>query len=115
MASMNGTHMAGGTYQHEGDSGLFENPIEEQVKPPRMFKVVLLNDDFTPMDYVVDLLIRHFAMGERQAEQVMWDIHHRGRGSCGVFTREVAETKTVQINQEAQRDGYPLKTVMEEA
>lgn len=100
---------------HDGDLDLAEAPTHERVGPPPLFKVLLLNDDFTPMDYVVEVLTRHFGMAERQAEQVMWAVHHEGKGIAGVFTRDVAETKVTQVNRDAQRHGHPLKTAMEEA
>lgn len=95
--------------------GLAEAPARPQLKEPPLFKVFLVNDDYTPMDYVVDILMHFFGMGESLAVQVMMDIHHKGKGTCGVFTREVAETKVVQVNQDAQAHGHPLKSQMEEA
>ena len=72
---------------------------EEQLKEPSMYKVLIINDDYTPMDFVVDVLIRFFRMGEEQATQVMMNVHTRGKGVCGVFTHEIAETKMIQVNQ----------------
>lgn len=101
--------------QDDGEFGLAVAPARPELKEPPMFKVVLVNDDYTPMDFVVEVLMRHFTLTEEQAAQITLAIHQTGRGVCGVFTREVAETKMVLINQEAQSHGHPLKTVIEEA
>ena len=73
-----------------------------------MFKVVLLNDDYTPMEFVVDVLERFFALDRELAVQVMLKVHTEGKGVCGVFTREVAETKAGQVNGFARENEHPL-------
>lgn len=78
------------------------------LKRPPLFKVVLLNDDYTPMEFVVEVLERFFAMERELAVQVMLKVHTEGKGVCGVFTREVAETKAVQVNQFARENEHPL-------
>lgn len=87
---------------------------EEQLKEPSMYKVLIINDDYTPMDFVVDVLIRFFRMGEEQATQVMMNVHTRGKGVCGVFTHEIAETKMIQVNQYSKQHKHPLLCVIEE-
>ncbi|WP_407276633.1 ATP-dependent Clp protease adapter ClpS [Halothiobacillus sp. DCM-1] len=86
----------------------------EPAEPP-MYLVLLLNDDFTPMDFVVRILVELFQLSTEQAERVMLEVHHRGRGVCGIFTREIAETRVAQVNQIARQNEYPLLCVMEPA
>jgi ATP-dependent Clp protease adaptor protein ClpS len=88
---------------------------ESETKKPSMYKVVLLNDDFTPREFVVHVLIRFFGKNETEATQLMLRVHHEGAGVAGVFTYEIAETKTYQVNTYAKQNQYPLKSVMEEA
>jgi ATP-dependent Clp protease adaptor protein ClpS len=91
--------------------GSTSSVVEEalpKLKRPSMFKVVLLNDDYTPMEFVVDVLERFFALGRELAVQVMLKVHTEGKGVCGVFTREVAETKAGQVNGFARENEHPL-------
>lgn len=83
-------------------------------KPPPMFKVMLLNDDYTPMDFVVVVLQTVFAMSREQATQVMLKVHRDGMGVCGVYTREVAATKVEQVIELAKSHQHPLQCTMEE-
>ena len=97
-----------------------ENPnfsLEDEtlVKEPPMYKVIILNDDFTPMEFVVYVLQHFFLMDELTAHQVMLDVHKKGAGIAGVYTYEVAETKSMQVNRLAKENKYPLKTIIEEA
>lgn len=94
------------------ESGVDTIPITKQ---PKMYKVILLNDDFTPMDFVVLVLRRYFAKTEEESIQVMLDVHKKGAGVAGVYTLEVAEMKAMQSNQFAQMNKHPLKTTLEEA
>ena len=80
-----------------------------------MYQVVLLNDDYTPMDFVVAVLQQFFSLDLEQATQVMLDVHTRGRGVCGVFTREVAESKVAQVNEFSRMNQHPLLCTMEKA
>jgi len=82
---------------------------------PPMWQVVLLNDDYTPMEFVVLVLQRFFGIGHDQAVQVMLKVHHEGRGVCGVFTYDIANTKVVQVSRFAREQQHPLQCVMEEA
>lgn len=84
-----------------------------KVKRPPMYRVVLLNDDFTPMDFVVHILELFFGLTRERATRVMWHVHTRGKGVCGVFTREVAETKVAQVNDYARQNQHPLLCTME--
>jgi ATP-dependent Clp protease adaptor protein ClpS len=78
-----------------------------------MYKVLLLNDDFTPMEFVVVVLMRFFAMDEQRATTVMLHVHRRGVGVCGVYPYEVAETKVNQVVEFARRNEHPLQCTME--
>ncbi len=84
-------------------------------KPSRMYSVFLINDDYTPMDFVVEVLQRFFFMSSDLATHVMLQVHSQGRGICGVFTRDIAETKVVQVNEYARRSQHPLLCKMEES
>ena len=85
-----------------------------KVKPPPMFKVLLLNDDYTPMDFVVMVLQRIFALSREKATQVMLKVHKEGIGVCGVYPRDVAATKVEQVKSYAKQHQHPLQCVMEE-
>ncbi|MFW5878844.1 MAG: ATP-dependent Clp protease adapter ClpS [Myxococcota bacterium] len=84
-----------------------------EAKPPRRFKVILHNDDYTTMDFVVDLLIRFFGKSHVEATHVMLMVHTKGAGVAGVYTREVAETKVAQVTRYARENGHPLLCTME--
>ncbi len=85
------------------------------VETPRMYVVVLLNDDYTPMDFVILVLRRFFNKNEEEAAKIMLDVHQKGSGVAGVFTLEVAEMKVMQVNQFAQGNQHPLKCTLKEA
>ena len=86
-----------------------------RVQPPRLYRVVLLNDDFTPMDFVVDILESIFGMERTRATQVMLEVHTKGKGICGVYNFEIAETKVAQVMGIAQQHQHPLLCTMEES
>ena len=86
-----------------------------KTEPPRMFQVVLLNDDYTPMEFVVMVLQEYFKRDLETATQIMLKIHHDGRGVCGVFTKDVAATKVELVLAAARRGGHPLQCIMEAA
>lgn len=88
---------------------------ETKLKRPSLYKVVLLNDDFTPREFVVLVLMRFFGKNESEATQLMLTVHHEGAGIAGVFSYEIAETKTYQVNTFSKQEKFPLKCVMEEA
>jgi ATP-dependent Clp protease adaptor protein ClpS len=85
-----------------------------KAKPPPLFKVLLLNDDYTPMDFVVGVLQRFFGLSRERATQVMLKVHQDGMGVCGVFPRDVAATKVEQVKSYAKQHQHPLQCVMEE-
>ena len=88
---------------------------EKKLKPPSMYKVVLLNDDFTPMEFVVMIVQEYFNKDRETATQVMLKVHREGRGDCGVYTLDNASTKVEQVVTHARQAGHPLQCVMEEA
>jgi ATP-dependent Clp protease adaptor protein ClpS len=85
-----------------------------KVKPPPLYKVMLLNDDYTPMDFVVVVLQTVFAMSREKATQVMLQVHREGMGVCGTYTREVASAKVEQVRDIARKHQHPLQCTMEE-
>ena len=88
---------------------------EAKVKPPPMYQVLLLNDDFTPMEFVVAVLQKFFGMSREKSTQVMLKVHREGRGVCGLFPKDVAATKVDQVSEYAHQHQHPLQCVMEEA
>jgi ATP-dependent Clp protease adaptor protein ClpS len=110
-------------YRGGGDSdrdtrqghGLVVEEAKPRLKRPPLYQVVLLNDDFTPMEFVVDVLEHIFGMDRTTATRVMLEVHTRGKGVCGVFTYEIAETKVAQVTTYAREHQHPLLCTMEEA
>ena len=88
---------------------------ESRVAPPPMYQVVLLNDDYTPMEFVVIVLQKFFSMTREKATQVMFAVHREGRGICGVYPRDLAATKVEQVSSFSRQHQHPLQCVMEEA
>jgi len=100
--------------EHRGDEGLALEEARPKLKEPAMYKVVLLNDDYTPMEFVVTLLEKLFGMDREKATRVMLHVHSYGKGVCGIFTYEIAETKIAQVNEYSERHQHPLLCSMEE-
>lgn len=92
----------------------YELSDEIKIKHPKKYKVYILNDDYTSMDFVVEILMTIFHKTNTQAESIMLEVHKKDRGLCGIYTHEIAETKVMQVMQRAQSHGYPLKATMEE-
>lgn len=95
------------------DGNVILEAVKAKVKPPKRYQVVLLNDDYTPMEFVVDVLMRFFNMDEAKAAAVMLAVHHDGKGICGVYSREVAEMKVQQVNLFSRENKHPLQCQME--
>ncbi|MEY4615302.1 MAG: hypothetical protein RJB66_262 [Pseudomonadota bacterium] len=90
-----------------------ELDVVQKTDVPRRFKVILLNDDFTPMNFVTLVLQRYFNKTEEEAEKIMLDVHQQGAGVAGIYTKEIAEMKVHQVNSVSKQNEYPLKTIME--
>ncbi|HET9048419.1 MAG TPA: ATP-dependent Clp protease adapter ClpS [Chiayiivirga sp.] len=99
----------------DGGTGVALAPARVDVRPPPLFRVLLLNDDYTPMNFVVEVLQLFFAMNRERATQVMMHVHTRGQGVCGLFSRDIAETKVVQVNDFSRNHQHPLCCTMEQA
>lgn len=99
----------------EGERGLVLDEAEPKVKKPPLYQVILLNDDYTPMEFVVDVLEQIFRMDRTTATRVMLEVHTKGKGVCGVFIFEIAETKVAQVMSYARQHQHPLLCTMEEA
>lgn len=95
-------------HEQDSDGGLALQEAKPELKPPPLFKVVLLNDDYTPMEFVVEILEVFFRMNREQATHVMLNVHTKGKGVCGIYTRDIAETKSAQVNQYARENQHPL-------
>lgn len=99
---------------HNPDDGLDVQEARPKLKRPPLYKVLLLNDDFTPMEFVVMVLKNFFGMDEDKATQVMLHVHTRGIGVCGVFSKDVAETKVQLVSDFSRKHQHPLLCTMEE-
>jgi len=99
----------------EPQRGVAVAEAEPKVRHPPLYRVLLLNDDYTPMEFVVDILERFFSMNRTQATRIMLEVHTRGSGVCGVFTYEIAETKVAQVISHAREHQHPLMCTMEDA
>jgi len=94
----------------EGDTSVL---IKTKTAKPSMYKVMLLNDDFTPMDFVVYILEKYFNKDNQEATEIMMNVHNNGIGLCGIYTYEIAETKVTLVVDDARRREHPLQCVME--
>ena len=101
--------------QREDGTGLLLETSKPKLKRPPMYKVILLNDDYTPMEFVVQILEIFFGMDREKATRIMLSVHTQGKGVCGIFTKEIAETKVAQVNDYARENQHPLLCDMEEA
>ncbi|MCT7909877.1 ATP-dependent Clp protease adapter ClpS [Arcobacter lacus] len=87
---------------------------ELDLQEPKKYNVFLLNDDYSTMDFVIDVLVRVFRKSTQDATEIMLNIHNNGKGLCGIYTHEIASTKVTQVKTMARERGFPLKAVMEE-
>lgn len=97
------------------DTGTVVEKARPKLKRPPLYNVILLNDDYTPMDFVVEILEYFFSMSREQATRVMLQVHTQGKGVCGQFSREIAETKVHQVNSFSRDNQHPLKCTLEPA
>lgn len=98
-----------------GNDTEVEQSLDIEVIYPKEYHVYLLNDDYTAMEFVIDILITIFHKSYQEAEQIMIAVHEKGKGLCGTYSYEIAETKVAQVGQQAKENGFPLKATMEEA
>ncbi|MDX1507022.1 MAG: ATP-dependent Clp protease adapter ClpS [Woeseiaceae bacterium] len=101
--------------QQTGDFDLAVEESRPKIKQPPLYRVVLINDDYTPMEFVVDILETVFGMERTRATQVMLEVHTKGKGICGVYNFEIAETKVAQVMGIARQHQHPLLCTMEES
>lgn len=95
------------------DTGLAVQESRPDVAEPKRYRVILMNDDFTPMEFVVEILRIFFNLNEEAATRVMLNVHTKGKGVCGVFSQDIAETKVVMVNEFARENEHPLLCTME--
>lgn len=102
------------TQENHSDSGLQTTTEEKtEVRKPRLYRVLLLNDDYTPMEFVVWILQTVFHKPHQEATRLMMDVHTQGKGLCGIYSYDVARTKVYQVKVSAQKNGHPLECIME--
>ncbi len=101
-----------GPFSPDDDASVQSIP---RIETPKMYKVLILNDDYSPMDFVILVLRRFFAKSEEDASKIMLDVHKKGSGVAGVYSLEIAEMKVMQVNQFSQMNQHPLKSTLEEA
>ncbi len=99
--------------EHHQDGGIAVQEAKPKLKRPSLYKVILNNDDYTPMEFVVQILEGFFSMNVENATRIMLDVHKRGKGVCGCFSREIAETKVAQVNNYSRENQHPLLCTME--
>ena len=99
--------------EHHQDVGIAVQETKPKLKRPPLYKVVLNNDDYTPMEFVVQILEGFFNMNVEDATRIMLDVHKRGKGVCGSFSREIAETKVAQVNNYSRENQHPLLCTLE--
>lgn len=92
-----------------------DTDTDQEIRAPRQFRVILHNDDYTTMDFVIEVLVHIFHKPAREATGIMLDVHRKGRGICGIYTYDIASTKVSQVHQLARRREFPLRCSLEEA
>lgn len=98
----------------DSDDTVLLEPAQPKLKKPPMYKVILLNDDFTPMEFVVHVLEAIFGHNRESATRIMLNVHKSGKGVCGIYTKDIAETKVTQVNSYSKENKHPLLCDMEE-
>jgi ATP-dependent Clp protease adaptor protein ClpS len=106
--------MSDKSLQLPNDDGTAVEEARPKLKRPPLFRVILLNDDYTPMEFVVGVIESVFGLDRNTATRIMLEVHHQGKGICGVYTYEIAETKVAQVTGLAQQHQHPLLCTMEE-
>jgi ATP-dependent Clp protease adaptor protein ClpS len=101
-------------WDQDYDGGLLVEEEKPKLQPPKQYKVLVINDDYTPMEFVVQVLMMFFAMDHAKATRVMMSVHTKGKGICGTYSHEIAETKVDQVNEYSRMNQHPLMCTMEE-
>ena len=101
--------------QHDLEDGVALQEVKPRLKRPPLYKVILINDDYTPMEFVVHVLENFFGLDREKSTRIMLEVHTRGRGICGIYTHEIAETKVEQVNNYSRENNHPLLCTMEKA
>lgn len=101
------------THLPDQEKIIAEQTERPEIKPPSMYEVVLLNDDFTPMDFVEEILMRYFGKTLDQAQTITMQVHNQGRGVCGIYTKDIAESKALQVESFSRQHNHPLQCVAE--
>lgn len=107
--------MSDDQYSNQRDGLLDVQEAKPELKKPPLYKVIIINDDYTPMEFVVFVLQQFFGIDMEKATRIMLQVHTQGRGVCGVFTREIAETKVAQVNEYSRNNHHPLLCTMDKA
>ncbi|RLA80438.1 MAG: ATP-dependent Clp protease adaptor ClpS [Epsilonproteobacteria bacterium] len=92
----------------------YELDIDVELEEPKKYKVLLLNDDYSTMDFVIDVLVKIFRKSSTESENIMLNIHNNGKAVCGIYSHEIASTKVAQVKHNAKNSGFPLKAILEE-
>lgn len=95
-------------HEYDDEGGVAVAPVKPKLTPPPMYKVILVNDDYTPMDFVVEVLESFFNLSREKATQIMLTVHTQGQAVCGIYTKDIAETKAEQVNRFSQEHQQPL-------
>lgn len=101
-------------WDQDYDDGLLVEEKQPKLQEPKQYKVLVVNDDYTPMEFVVQVLMMFFAMDDAKAARVMMSVHTKGQGICGIYSHEIAETKVDQVNEYSRMNQHPLMCIMEE-
>ena len=115
MSNPEFNHDPGDGYDDGYGDGLAVEVNKPGLKPPKRYKVIINNDDYTPMEFVVQVLMMFFAMDDAKATRVMMSVHTKGKGICGTYSHDIAETKVDQVNEFSRLNQHPLLCTMEEA
>jgi ATP-dependent Clp protease adaptor protein ClpS len=107
--------MAGKPREETESDVVLEEDSEEKLKHPQQYAVILLNDDYTTMEFVIEVLMRFFRKTHEEALQIMLHVHQKGRGVAGIYSHEIAETKVFQVHELAKSRGFPMRCTMEPA
>lgn len=107
--------MSDDQYSNQRDGLLDVQEAKPALKKPPLYKVIIFNDDYTPMDFVVFVIQQFFGMDMEKATRIMLQVHTQGHGVCGMFTREIAETKVAQVNEYSRKNNHPLLCTMDKA